>query len=114
MVNISSVGKLLKYICKPTKDDSNQELKEWEIYCIKALLFELKADKYCKCSYKTECKDFPGTPVVKTHLFHCRGEGRFDPWSRNHNPTCHTVQPKKKKKIECKLPPNPSKSIYGK
>ena len=100
MDNISSVGKLLKYICKPTKDDSNQELKEWEIYCIKALLFELKADKYCKCSYKTECKDFPGTPVVKTHLFHCRGEGRFDP--------------KKKKKIECKLPPNPSKSIYGK
>ena len=25
-------------------------------------------------------QDFPGTPVVKTPSFHCRGHG-FDPWS---------------------------------
>lgn len=56
MVNISSVGKQLKYICKPTKDDSTSRIKEWEIYCIKDLLFELKVNKYCKCSYKIECK----------------------------------------------------------
>ena len=197
MVNISSVGKLLKYICKPTKADSNQELKEWEIYCIKALLFEWKADKYCKYSYKTECKaphsstfawkipwteepdglqsmgslrvgydwatslsflctgegngnplqcsclenprdgrtwwsavygvtqsqtrlkwlsskDFPGTPVVKTHLFHCKGEGRFDPYLGTTIPHATQCSKKKKKTIECKLPPNPWKSIYGK
>ena len=26
--------------------------------------------------------DFPGSPVVKTPCFHCRGHG-FNPWSRN-------------------------------
>ena len=26
--------------------------------------------------------DFPGSPVVKTPCFHCRGHG-FDPWSGN-------------------------------
>lgn len=46
MVTISSVGKQLKYICKPTKGDSTSRIKEWEIYCIKDLLFELKVNKY--------------------------------------------------------------------
>ena len=27
-------------------------------------------------------EDFPGSPVVKTPRFHCRGHG-FDPWSGN-------------------------------
>ena len=27
-------------------------------------------------------RDFPGSPVVKTPHFHCRGHG-FDPWSGN-------------------------------
>ena len=33
-------------------------------------------------STKEEKRDFPGTPVVKTPRFHCRGHG-FDPWSGN-------------------------------
>ena len=28
---------------------------------------------------KKRSRDFPGGPVVKTPLFHCRGHG-FDPW----------------------------------
>ena len=27
-------------------------------------------------------RDFPGSPVVKTPCFHCRGR-RFDPWVGN-------------------------------
>ena len=41
--------------------------------------------------------DFPGSPVVGTPCFHCRGQG-FDPWSGNSDPTCHTAWPKRKKK----------------
>ena len=35
------------------------------------------------------CREFPGSPVVRTLHFHCRGHGS-NPWS----PTCHVVQPK--------------------
>ena len=31
---------------------------------------------------KNKVEDFPGSPVVKTPPFHCRGHG-FDPWSGN-------------------------------
>ena len=31
---------------------------------------------------KTQVRDFPDGPVVKTPHFHCRGRG-FDPWSGN-------------------------------
>ena len=36
--------------------------------------------------------------MVKTLCSHCRGH-RFDLWSGNLNPTCHMLQPKKKKTI---------------
>ena len=38
-----------------------------------------------------------GRPVVKTLNFHCRGRG-FHPWSRNWDPMCCVVWPKKRKK----------------
>ena len=45
----------------------------------------------------------PGSPMVKTPHFHCRGR-RFNPWSGNKDPACCTVRPKifkkKKKKME--------------
>ena len=44
--------------------------------------------------------DFPGGPVVRTPRFHCRGR-RFDPWSGNWDPACHTLHSKKKKKGLC-------------
>ena len=49
----------------------------------------------------TKCKDrdLPGSPVVKTPHFPCRG-CRFDPYLGNEDPTCHTARPKIKKKIE--------------
>ena len=37
--------------------------------------------------------DFPGSIVVKTLHFQCRGH-RFDPRSGNQDPACHMVQPK--------------------
>ena len=48
--------------------------------------------------------EFPGSPVVKTLHFQCRGH-RFDPWSGNNDPTCHqagsaTPPPKKKMVLE--------------
>ena len=39
-------------------------------------------------------RDFPGSPVVRTLGFHCRGH-RFHPWSGNSDPACHVAQPKK-------------------
>ena len=41
--------------------------------------------------------DFPDSPVVKTPHSQCRGH-EFDPWSENQDPTCHALQPKKKRK----------------
>ena len=47
--------------------------------------------KFCRCGNNNKngdffkkilLGDFPGSPVVKTQLFHCRGLG-FDPWSGN-------------------------------
>ena len=40
-----------------------------------------------------KARDFPGSPVVKTLSFHCRGHG-FDPWSGNQDPTSCVVKPK--------------------
>ena len=45
---------------------------------------------------RTEFKDFPGGPVVKTLSSHCRAQG-FNPCSRNKAPTCCVEWPKKKK-----------------
>ena len=36
---------------------------------------------------KESLRDFPGSPVVSTPRFHCRGH-EFDPWSGNQDPTC--------------------------
>ena len=44
-----------------------------------------------------ESGDFPGSPVVKTLSFHCRGHG-FDPGQGIRNPACCKAWPKKKKK----------------
>ena len=41
-------------------------------------------------------RDFPGSIVVRTPCFHCRG-CRFDPPLENQEPTCHEVWSKKKK-----------------
>ena len=58
--------------------------------------------KHTHVSY-TDLWDFPGSPVVKTPCFHCRGLG-FDPWpggaerqGRSHMPG--GMAKKKKKKI---------------
>ena len=39
--------------------------------------------------------DFPGSPVVRTPRFLCRGYG-LDPWPGNQDPASCTAQPKKK------------------
>ena len=44
---------------------------------------------------KTGIQDFPGSPVVKTQRFHCKGY-RLDPWLGKWNTTCHSVRPKTK------------------
>ena len=44
---------------------------------------------------KENCRGFPGSPVVKTWSFQCRGYG-FSPWSRNWDPTGPMAQPKNK------------------
>ena len=41
--------------------------------------------------------EFPGSPVVRTHCFHCWGPG-FNPCSGSQVPTNHAEQPGKKKK----------------
>ena len=46
--------------------------------------------------------DFPGSPVVKTPGFQCRGH-KFNPCLGNENPTCCIVQPKRKKKPNPKM-----------
>ena len=43
-------------------------------------------------------RNLPGSPVVKTSHFPCRGH-RFDPWSGNKDPTCCVAWRKKKKKV---------------
>ena len=48
---------------------------------------------------RTNPRDFPGGPVVKTPFSQGRGHG-FDPQSGNQDPTCCMVQPKKRKKKE--------------
>lgn len=57
MINISSLGKQLKYICKPTKDDSKSRIEERQNVLCKKTLFELEPNKYCTCSYKIDSKD---------------------------------------------------------
>ena len=44
--------------------------------------------------------DPPGRPLVRTLSSDCRGSS---PWSGNLDPTSYMVQPKKKKKILCRL-----------
>ena len=41
--------------------------------------------------------DFPGSPVVKTLSFQCKGQG-FNPWLANRDSTCCSVAKAKKKK----------------
>ena len=41
--------------------------------------------------------NFPGSPVVKTLSFQCKGQG-FNPWLANQDPTCCSVAKAKKKK----------------
>ena len=43
------------------------------------------------------CWDFPGSPVVGTLYFHCRGYG-FDLWTGNYDPTYSTAKGKKQTK----------------
>ena len=38
-------------------------------------------------------RDFPGSPVVKTWHYQCRGR-RLDPWYGDQGSTCHTERPK--------------------
>ena len=38
-------------------------------------------------------RDFPGSQVVRTLCFHCRGH-RFDPWLENKDLESHAVKPK--------------------
>ena len=47
---------------------------------------------------RTEFKDFPSGPVVKTLSAHCRAQG-FNPCSRNKAPTC-CVEGQKKKRVQ--------------
>jgi len=56
---------------------------------------------------RTNPRDFPGGPVVKTPFSQGRRHG-FDPRSGNQDPTCCMVQPKKRKKRT-----NPSEVFLG-
>ena len=42
-----------------------------------------------------KASDFPGSPVVKTPRFQCRGQV-FDPWSGNYDPIWQATEEKKK------------------
>ena len=65
-------------------------------------LWEMEAQRGLECASKSGHQwDFPGSPVVKTPRFHCRGCG-FDPWLGNKDPACH-VEEKKKKKIRASV-----------
>ena len=44
-----------------------------------------------------KASDFPGSPVVKTPRFQCRGQV-FDPWSGNYDPIWQATEEKKKEK----------------
>ena len=54
---------------------------------------------------KRKNRDFPGSPVVKTLPFHCRGHPSSAvgtgsvPGQGNYDPTCHMAKKKKKKKV---------------
>ena len=45
----------------------------------------------------------PGSPVVRTLYFHCRGQG-LDPWSGNWDPPCHIPWPKTNQNKTDKIP----------
>ena len=51
-----------------------------------------------KTPTKKKSRDFPGSPVVRTPCFHCRGEHGFDPWLRSHKPY-DTTKNKKTQKV---------------
>ena len=51
------------------------------------------------CLKEKTMQDFPGGPVVKTLLSHCRGH-RFNPWLGNEYTTCQAMQEKKKKSLK--------------
>ena len=46
--------------------------------------------------FKMKSRNLPGSPVVKTLYFHCKGH-RFDSLLGNQDPTFHMAWPKKKK-----------------
>ena len=45
-------------------------------------------------NFKLAGGDFPGGPVVRMPCFHCRGH-RFNSWSWNQDPACHSVKKQK-------------------
>ena len=47
----------------------------------------VKREGTLKSNFKIQGRDFPGSPVMKTLGFQCRG-CRFDPWARRYDPTC--------------------------
>ena len=48
----------------------------WEIDVVRQIARDLPGVR------ETGFREFPGSPVVRTLCFHCRGH-RFDPWSGN-------------------------------
>lgn len=52
-------------------------------------------------SAERQSGDFPGDPVVKTSHLHCRGYGFYPWWGTN--PTCHMVDPKKRKVVRTQV-----------
>ena len=74
------------WVCECLKEDCVQWIEMW-MRSIFIVYYWVKKPP----------QDFPGSPVVRTQHFHCRGPG-FNPWSGNWDPASLAAWPKKKKR----------------
>ena len=59
---------------------------DYSVYSPGTMGHALSACQNCFAQTLRLLREFPGSPVVRTPCFHCRGPG-FDPWSGKYDPT---------------------------
>lgn len=89
----TGTGKCISGICKPSGPTAYSMAMSEPCCWFSVTLRDYILQSVSECD-KINCG---GWSSVKIACFHFRGHG-FDPFSRNWNPTCSAVQPKKKKK----------------
>ena len=52
-----------------------------------------------------DCREFPGSPVVKTRCFHCQDLGSISGWRTKIPQATQHSQKRKKKKVNSRLLP---------